>query len=82
MLNQTRPTEDPVKSNYKKNMITPHQQGSLGGVTDLGLCVLSHQTIIFTGKMVFLSDVQHMLWSQKVYWKCTFQGSGDPNLLT
>ena len=45
-----------------------HQQGSLGGVTDfyaaiwvMGFCVLYRQTIIFTGKMVFISDGQRML---------------------
>ena len=42
-------------------------------------CVLQHQTIVFTGKIVFISDEQCVLWSQKVYWKCLFQRSGDPN---
>ena len=31
---------------------------------------------------MFLNDEQRMLWSLKVWWKCIFQGSGDPNLLT
>ena len=30
--------------------------------------------------MVFISHGQDVLWSQKVCWKCIFQGSGDPNV--
>ena len=41
--------------------------------------VLQHQTIIFMGKMVFISDEQFVRWSQKVYQKCLFQRSGDQN---
>ena len=43
----------------------------------MGFCVLYLHTI-----MVFISNGQHMLWSQKVCRKCIFQRSGDPNLLT
>ena len=31
-------------------------------------------------KMVFISQGQDVLWSQKVCWKCIFLGSGDPNV--
>ena len=48
----------------------------------MGLCALYHQTKIFTRKMVFISDGQHILYSQNVCRKCIFQQSGDPNLLT
>ena len=30
--------------------------------------------------MLFISHGQDVLWSQKVCWKCIFQGSGDPNV--
>ena len=30
--------------------------------------------------MVCISYGQDVLWSQKVCWKCIFQGSGDPNV--
>ena len=30
--------------------------------------------------MVFYNHGQDVLWSQKVCWKCIFQGSGDPNV--
>ena len=29
---------------------------------------------------MFISHGQDVLWSQKVCWKCIFQGSGDPNV--
>ena len=32
--------------------------------------------------MVFISHGQDVLRSQKVCWKCIFQGSGDPNVKT
>ena len=51
----------------KKNSMTRHQ-GRLACVTNLyppiwviRFCVLYDQTIIFTGKMVFISDRQRML---------------------
>ena len=30
--------------------------------------------------MVLISHGEDVLWSQKVCWKCIFQGSGDPNV--
>ena len=69
-----------------------HQQGSLAGEFktfmyqfkwwDFAYTLQYHQTIIFMGKMVFMSDGQHMLWSQKVCRKYIFQRYGDPDLLT
>ena len=29
---------------------------------------------------MFISHGQEVIWSQKVCWKCLFQGSGDPNV--
>ena len=69
-----------------KKISMTHQQASPRGVTNfytpiwvMGFCVLYHQTIIFMGKMVFISDGQPMLWTQKTCRKCIFQRSGDPN---
>ena len=69
-----------------------HQQGNLAGDFttfmhqsgwwDFACTLQYHQTIIFMGKMVFISDGWRMLWSQKVCRKCIFQWYGDPNLLT
>ena len=68
------------------------QQGSLAGEFTTFMhqfewwdfvCTLQyHEIIILMGKMVFISDGQCMLWSQKVCWKCIFQWYGDPDLLT
>ena len=72
-----------------KKIVWPTNKALLGCVTDLyapiwvmGFCVLYHQTIIFTGKMVFIIDGQHILWSQEVCQKSISQLSGDTNLLT
>ena len=45
----------------------------------MGFCALYHQTIIFTGKMLFIRYGQHVLWSQKVCQKYSSQQSGEPN---
>ena len=81
---------DTIMSDDKKiSMI--HQQSSLAGEfwtfmhqygwQNFACTSQYHQTIIFMGKMVFISDGQRMLWIQKVCWKCIFQWYGDSNLL-
>ena len=45
----------------------------------MGFCALYHQTIIFTGKMLFIRYGQRVLWSQKVCQKYSSQQSGEPN---
>ena len=82
-------TDWPCHALLQKKIVYPPTRQTWGCVTSfyapiwvMWFCVFYHQTIIFTGKMVFISNGQGMLWSQKVCWKCIFLRSGDPNLLT
>ena len=82
-LTEAWPT-GPVMPGYKKKKNDPPTRQPWEFVTDfyapicvMGFCVLYHQTIIFIGGIVFISDGQYALWSQKVC-QCIFQGPGDP----
>ena len=78
----------------KKNM-NPKQgsfgSGGGGGVVTnfyaptwlMGFCVFYYQTIILVCVSVWNGVYQYgqdVVWSQKVCWKCIFQGSGDLNV--
>ena len=82
-------TDWPCHAWLQNKLVWPTNKAALGVCCRLlctnllmKFCVLYHQTIMFTGKMVYIRNGQHMLWSQKVYRKSIFQQSGDSSLLT